>query len=418
MSSKTVKYISVYAACLLAAVAACIMLALPRAAAADAQGAPVTVVVVTERGEKFVYKDEYIVPSDFTVEEEIEQRKINAPLQEKIALVDMWMSNGADYSGALNVCFPRLNGFVDGIASALFVEATDAAVKYSNGKFFVTDHKVGRVLDENKLYANIYCALKFTGGGTVRADTVAVQPQVTKPELVQNLVKRSEYTTDYTTSSASRSHNVDIALKKFDGIVVSPGQCLSFNGMVGERSEENGFKKAKIIVDGKYTEGVGGGVCQASTALYNAAILAGLHASANAHSICPSYCPPGLDAMISGFSDLIIQNTTAHNIYISVSTCGGRGTVAVFGEPNEYKIVPESVILKTIEHDEVEITDTEHKYFDQTSSRGDRLLVSPGKDGVVSETYLKYYKNGEFIKRVKIRTNEYRAVPQVIAVAP
>ena len=90
----------------------------------------------------------------------------------------------------------------------------------------------------------------------------------------------------------------------------------------------------------------------------------------------------------------------------------------IYGERREYTVVPESVTLKTVEHDTKEIVDSAHSYFDDTAVSGDRIMVSPGKDGVVSETYLKYYKRGKFIKRVKIRTNEYRAVERVIAVAP
>lgn len=417
MYTRSVRYISLCAVVLCMTVALLLLL-VPRAAAEVDTERPATFVIVTESGEKYTYTDELITPSDFTVQEEIERRKINAPLREKIALVDLWLAKGADYNGALNVCFPRLNAVVQTLADKLYVEPVDATVEYKNGKFTVTQHKSGRLLDENKLYASIYCALKFTGGGTVKADTVTVEPQVTKPELERNLVIRSSYATDYSTSNAARAHNVTLALKKFDGAVVAPGEAFSFNGIVGARTEENGFDSAKIIVDGKYTTGVGGGVCQASTAVYNAALLAGLHATANAHSICPSYCPPGLDAMISGYSDLVVRNITSHNIYISVRVSGGKGTVTIFGEPNEFTIVPESVIVKTVEFDEEEIADTEHKYFDETSVSGDRLLVSPGKNGIVSETYLKYYKDGRFVKRVKIRTNEYRSTPQVVAVAP
>ncbi|MDE6401028.1 MAG: VanW family protein, partial [Clostridiales bacterium] len=273
-------------------------------------------------------------------------------------------------------------------------------------------------LDENKLYASIYCCLKFSGGGAIKATADEVSPSVTASELRRNLVLRGEYTTDFASSTAARAHNVTLALKKFDGMELRAGETLSFNGTVGERTAENGFQSAKIIVDGKYTDGVGGGVCQSSTALYNAALLAGLECSANAHSICPSYCPAGLDAMISNVSDLKIQNTTNRSIFISVKAASGKATVKMYGAPPEYKIVPESVTVKTVKFDEIETVDSERKYFGTDAVCGDRLLVALGKDGVVSETYLKYFKDGKFVKRVKIRVNEYKATPQIIAVAP
>ena len=209
-----------------------------------------------------------------------------------------------------------------------------------------------------------------------------------------------------------------MALKKFDGMELPAGEVLSFNDRVGARTVENGFQSAKIIVDGQYVDGVGGGVCQSSTALYNAALLAGLDCSANAHSICPSYCPAGLDAMISSVSDMRVVNNTGRSVYVSVCVAGGKANVRIFGAPPEYKIVPESVTVKTVKCEELETVDVERKYFGADAVCGDRLLVALGKDGVVSETYLKYYKDGKFIKRVKIRANEYKPTPQIVAIAP
>lgn len=375
-------------------------------------------ITVVARDKTFVYTDEHIVPSDFTVSEEIDRRKINAPLEEKIELIDKCLAKGASYKTAISVCFPLLERVVDDAARYLFVPATDAEVKYTGGGFTVTQERAGRELDENKLYAGIYCSLKFSGGGEVKAYTVKIQPQVTREQLKENLVLRGKYTTDFSSSTSARAHNVSLALTKFAGASVASGETLSFNGVVGARTEQNGFKSAKIIVDGQYTDGVGGGVCQASTALYNAALLADLHCSANAHSICPSYCPAGLDAMISSASDLLITNTTAHPVYISVKVQNGRGTVCFYGEKSVYNVVPESVTVKTVKCDEIENVDKNKVYFDETAVSGDRLLVSPGKDGVVSETYLKYYKDGGFVKRIKIRRNEYKALSRIIAVAP
>ena len=370
-------------------------------------------------GKVFTYKDEPIVPSDFTVAEKIELLKINAPVEEKIEYVDMCLQKGADYKTALSMCFPLLPRFTDRIAETVNVAPVDAAVVYKNGKFGVTREKSGVALDENKLYAGIYFCFKFgETGRTLKADTVTVPPAVTAKELSGNLTLRSEYKTDYKTSTAQRAHNVSLALSKFDGLSVAPGQRLSFNTVVGDRTEENGFRKAKIIVDGKYTDGVGGGVCQASTALYNAALTAGLAATANAHSICPSYCPPGLDAMISSFSDLVITNTTAHDIYISVRTGNGAAAVKIFGEKQDVEVVPESVVTNVVPHRQTEILDAERKYFGADAVKGDRLIVSPGKDGMASETYLNYYKNGTLIRRTLIRQNSYKPTPCVVAVAP
>lgn len=374
-------------------------------------------VTIAAGGKKFTYTDEKITPSDFTVSEYIETHNINAPLADKLDTVDTLLKKGASYKTALGVCFPLLTATVDKVAAGLYVPAVNAEVVYKNGVFSVTSERAGAELDENRLYAGIYYCFKF-GGESINATTVRIDPAVKSAELKSNLVLRGAYTTDYHTSTADRAHNVTLALKKYDGLRIRAGETVSFNQTVGARTVENGFKTAKIIVDGKYTDGVGGGVCQASTAVYNAALLAGLKCNANAHSICPSYCPAGLDAMISSVSDLTVTNVTAHDVFISVKYAGGKATVKFFGERNEYEIVPESVIVDKRPFADMEIVDKDRKFFGADAVSGDRLLVSQGKDGIISETYLKYYKNGKFVKRVKLRVNEYKSLPQIFAIAP
>lgn len=396
----------------------CMLLTMGAAKVADEQSTEYSTLTVVYGTDKYVYTDKPVVPSDFTVIEQIAARRINAPLSQKIEYMDECIARGADYKTAVKQCFPVLVRELDGISDSVFVPPTDAKTVYEHGVFSVVPEKAGRRINEEKLYASIYCAFKFSGGGEVKATISDIPPIITAEMLRAELYTRSSYTTDFSGSSEERAHNVKLALSKIDGIMIPAGETLSFNDTVGERTEANGFKQAKIIVDGKYIDGTGGGVCQASTAVYNAALIAGLSCAANAHSICPSYCPAGLDAMISSVSDLLITNTTTHSIYIAVKVSGRTATVKVYGEQSQYKIKPESVVLNVEKCAEQEVVDNEYKYFEQGVQSGKRMLVSLGKDGVTSETYINVYKDGQMIKRVKVRENTYRAVPQVIAVAP
>ena len=380
--------------------------------------APRASVTVTYADKQYTYTDDMIVPSDFTVAEQIEQRRINAPTEQKLEIVDDRLGKGADYKAALLYCFPRLEYFVKDLSEIVDEQPVDASVVYKNGKFSIKDERDGRVLDTRRLFAQIYYSLKYGSTDPIRATTLTVKPNVWADDIRENLVLRGEYTTEYKSSSADRAHNVAHAAGKLDGAVISPHSSLSFNSVVGERSEKNGFKTAKIIVDGKYVDGIGGGACQASTAVYNAALRAGLVCKANAHSICPSYCPPGLDAMISSMSDLVIYNNTDHDVFVSVSSAGKSTTVKFFGEPTEYVTEPESVVIKTIDPENKEFTDAERKYFDSDSVAGDRLTISRGVAGYECETYINRYRNGNLVSREKIRENSYKPSPQITAVAP
>lgn len=370
-------------------------------------------------GKTFTYDDEIIVPSDFSVGEEIEKRGINLNLDGKLVLVDEYLRGGADYKTALSVCFPRLIKFIDGIADRVNIPARDSEVVYKDGEFFASNDFSGRKLDENALYLSVYYTLRYGSDEKIKASTVKVFPNIKKSELKEKLVLRGQYTTNYSSSTSMRADNIVLALSKIDGMCIEAGGVMSFNAAVGERTVENGFKTAKIISDGKYVDGVGGGVCQASTAVYNAALRSGLRCVANAHSICPAYCDPGLDAMISSVSDLVIYNNTDSPIYISARSNNRSSTVKFFGVKNEYdRIVPESEVVSTERFQEVETVDYERKFFSPDTPSGDRLLVAPGRNGFKSETYLCYYVGGVLTKRDRIRTNSYKSSPQIIAIAP
>ena len=85
---------------------------------------------------------------------------------------------------------------------------------------------------------------------------------------------RSEFTTSIATSTENRKHNVKYALSAFNGLAISPDETVSFNQIIKERTKTSNFKEAKIIVQGDFVPGSGGGICQASTTLYNALLLA------------------------------------------------------------------------------------------------------------------------------------------------
>lgn len=409
-------YILAILSCAVAAVFFCVG-ATPAGEHSSAEQA-VMRIKINASGREFVYDDRLIQPSDFTVAEQIEARKINAPLDQKIAFVDNCLQRGADHKTALGICFPLLVRKAEEAVGYMYRAPQNAKAIFNGGNVAIVAEKCGAEVDEQRLYASIYCCIKFSGGGAVTAYTRTITPKLCAAELKANLVRRGEYTTEYAKSTADRAHNVSLSLGKLDGAYIAAGETFSFNAAVGERTEKNGYKKAKIIVDGKYTDGIGGGVCQASTAVYNASLAAGLSCVANAHSICPSYCPAGLDAMVSSSSDLLITNTTAHTVYFSVCIRGVSATVRVYGEPPEYTIKPVGEVTSTTDYATEEFVDTRHKYFDDSATRGDRLLVSGGVNGVKSDTFLEYRKNGNIIKRVKIRSNEYKCVPQLIAVAP
>jgi len=160
----------------------------------------------------------------------------------------------------------------------------------------------------------------------------------------------------YTTSVAGRSkaqrHNAQLALDKLAGAVIQPGQIFSFDKCVGTFSRDEGYRRAPVSYNGQLIDSWGGGVCQTSTTLYNAALLSGMQiVERNRHRFAPSYIPPGRDAAVAFSSiDLKFKNPYRYPVRILGSIDGSRLTLGICA-PEKLKEKPriEEIVTDPIE---------------------------------------------------------------------
>lgn len=224
-----------------------------------------------------------------------------------------------------------------------------------------------------------------------------VNRKTTLESVKQKTRLLSSFTTKFDGGNLNRASNIRLAASKINGCVLTSGKTLSFNNIVGARVKERGFLSAKIIEHGEFTEGVGGGVCQVSTTLYNAALLSGLEIEEyHPHSLAVSYVPPSRDAMVSGKAcDLKIKNTGETPVYIRAHTTNGSITFDIYGKSDGAVYSLDSSVTGNIPAEE-ETTD-------------DPAKERAGKDGVLSEGYLKITRGGT-TKSVRIRKDKYLPV--------
>ena len=214
----------------------------------------------------------------------------------------------------------------------------------------------------------------------------------------QKLIAR--FSTYYGDSKQNRKDNVALACRKIDGTVLYPEDEFSFNDIVGARTVENGFKSAYIIKDGEFMEGIGGGVCQVSSTLYNCALLANLTITCvRAHSLPVSYVAPSFDAMVSTASDLRFVNTLSSPVTIKMLADGKYLKAEMYGIES-CTIRRRSQTIKTLPF-EIEYRD------DATLKLGEEVIDTYGKAGLRSQGFLEYYQNGKLIKTVLIRKDTY-----------
>ncbi len=393
--------------------------------AAAGESEPRAKITVTVGQRKYVYNDNILPAPDHTVYEQLERRNINAPLSEKMKTVDKCLNAGAKWKEAVRYSFPRLTELVDRIKSDNERDPEDSNIVFKPDRrpmFVISRSAEGASLDEKRLYQDIYLALKRGAVADVTARFTPVVPAVTVQDNIKLTKKISSFSTSFASSADGRKNNIRLALRAINGTVLAGGEEFSFNGVVGARTEKKGYCVAKIIVGGEYVEGVGGGVCQVSTTLYNAALCAGMNVTCvKNHTIQPSYVPPSLDAMVnSSSSDLRFINPYTTPVFIKAESDSDTARITFYGAEPEYVIKTVSrVVSRTEVPEDKEIIDSEHKFVDEVSPAGTRVRVSYGHAGVKSEAFLRYFtKSGALVREEKIRSDNYAKTQGIVAVAP
>lgn len=237
----------------------------------------------------------------------------------------------------------------------------------------------------------------------VRVKLYDVPRTLTEADVRRRTAVLGGFTTYFDGCNLGRSANIRLAASKLNGCVIGAGETLSFNAAVGERTVENGFANAKIILDGKFVEGVGGGVCQVSTTLYNAALLSGLRVEEyHPHSLAVGYVSLSRDAMVSGnYFDLKIKNDRAFPVYLRVAVSVNRIACTFYGESDGWSYSLLSERQETIPMPPEEIVEGDE----------DRILVN-GREGAVSRGYL-IARRGDEERKILLRTDRYAPIAQV-----
>lgn len=164
------------------------------------------------------------------------------------------------------------------------------------------------------------------------------QAPVTVQKIQERGIKRllASFTTAFSTANSNRAYNIYVAAKAIDGTMLKPGETFSFNKIVGPRSQEAGYKTAGVIVNNELVDGIGGGVCQVSSTLYNAVLLANLEiVERNNHSKSVAYLPLGRDATVAyDYLDFKFKNNSKAYVLIRAESEDGRLMIRLFGDKN------------------------------------------------------------------------------------
>ncbi|WNB94012.1 VanW family protein [Bacillus sp. NEB1478] len=224
----------------------------------------------------------------------------------------------------------KYNLFIDKLDQKVFKSPVNARINEQGG---IVPGEVGYRLNRKAFKETFYTY--FYGSGPVKADIpeLNVYPKVDSELIAHIKVQRiGQYVTYFNSNNKSRSNNIDLAAKAIDNHVVFPNETFSFNKVVGNRTLGKGYMRAPIIVRGELSEGVGGGICQVSSTLFNAVDRAGLRiVQRYSHSKRVPYVPPGRDATVSWYGpDFQFQNNYNQPILIRAKKYGGSMVVLLY----------------------------------------------------------------------------------------
>lgn len=306
---------------------------------------------------------------------------------------------------------------VEQIAKSTNKKPVDATITMvSSGKFNVTNDVVGKQLEEDKLKKDIKSKINGVLSEDITsivAPVVQVKPKVSEAALKAINTRISRYTTNFASSAQGRATNVELATRSINGTLLMPGDIFSFNGTVGERTAAKGYQSAGVIIGDKIEQGLGGGICQVSSTLYNAVLGTGLVSVERIHhTISSGYVPKGQDATVDyGNLDYKFKNTYKYPIYIEGIASNRNIYFNIYSNSTltnrTYEIISE--ILEVIQPKTQIIKDP-------TKYEGQSEIVKSGYNGYKVKVSRKTYENGKLIGTEIVNNDTFNVINGIIKV--
>ena len=328
--------------------------------------------------------------------------------ERKQVMDDMAQTTYNAYTTQSAVSDQQLDAILSQIKEQVTREPTDAYVAYFYpdlpDPFIIQNEIYGSTLDTDALKQQVLAMAGEGKSGDIEVTPVPVNPKVTAADIRRQVTLLCRVTTPVSsTSTYDRTSNIRTALSRVNGQKVDPGKKFSFNSVTLARKLDNGYKYAIEYQTGMEVMGIGGGVCQASTTVYLAALQSGMEIlNRTSHSDPVSYTTFGQDAtVVYGRLDLVFRNPYDSPVYITahvneVKKNKFETEVCIYG-PTLGDGVYYTLNTITVETTEAPLNptyqqDTAHTYV--TYKDEEPYLVRKARDGFVNETYLQRWENG------------------------
>ena len=373
-------------------------------------------VVVTFGAVGFSYEEENLAKKAFEV-----SKKGSA--LERLSEISKAKDRDYNFDLKFSINEDTLTSFIKDGLKKYNKRARNSELQYdaTTKQFSATKEKTGVKVDIDATFKEFNKALTDSlyddSDMELTATCKVSNPKYTSEDMMECTDLIGSFSTYYGTSTAERATNVEVAASRINGITLYPGDVFSVNDTILDRTEENGYKTAAEYVSGKVVDGIGGGVCQVATTLYNAVLNAELTVvERKPHQMVVSYVPLSRDAAIAGdYQDFKFENSLDYPIYLQSSVGGGYLAFSIYGKEtraSNRKIEFEPETVETIQPGEpVEEVDT-------SMPAGYRATTQAAHTGYKAKLWKIVYEDGVETDRVEVNTSTYNASPEYITVGP
>jgi vancomycin resistance protein YoaR len=315
---------------------------------------------------------------------------------------------------ALRIAGPAADAYFSRLQKVVNTPPRDASFEpLPSGRVRVVPGVDGVVLDVPETAARLLAAARST---THRVADIAVstaEPKLTTAEAQRMGIREvvSSYETFFG-GVPNRIHNVELVSHLIDNTLIAPGRTFSFNATTGDRNAAKGFLEAPVIINGELQTGLGGGVCQVSTTVFNAAYEAGLPITARTnHALYISHYPQGRDATVDYPDvDLRFVNDTGHWLLLRTWVSSSSLTVGLYGTNLHRRVVSDTAPLRVTGPPPVQ------RIKDPTLPKGKQVIVDPGSPSLATSVRRRVYAAGGKLLYDNVWYSSYRGTPEVIRV--
>ena len=304
----------------------------------------------------------------------------------------------------------KIDELIKQLNEQFYISPVNATAEVINDKVAVTKGSYGQNINKQQLKSIIIYKIDNLNSKDSEIPITVLKPKYTSKQLSKIDTLLGSYETYFNPKNINRVNNISVATQATSNVIINTNEKFSFNNELREKNVYNQLREAPIILNGKPDKGVGGGICQVSTTIYNAALYAGMDiVEITNHSIPSPYVNKGRDATVcEGAIDFVFKNRYNTPIIVHNTILSNKIVSNIYGSSDDKSDIEiDTEVIETITNKKI--------YKNNSKLRKDvKVVEQPGRLGYTVNTFRIYKSNGEILKKELINKSYYPPCDEII----